>query len=78
MDDFRNNGKKNNLRGHFGELSHELIESDLYIDTVIILYIFCAKIIFLKDWCEKIVKKRWETQGSVTNKQTNKQSRLDY
>ena len=44
LDDFRNNGTKKNIRKHFWELFDEL---NLYIDIVLIEYMFCAKI-FLK------------------------------
>ena len=54
-----------NLR-HFCELSDELTEFDLYIDTVFIVYIFCSKgFVFSKCWCEKTVK-RGDTQRGIT------------
>ena len=43
LDDFRNNGKKKKLRRDFWEVSDEF---DLYIDILLIFYVFCAKIFF--------------------------------
>ena len=46
--DFRRNGLEKNLRGHFWELSDELLKNLFcYIDIVLIAYIFCAKFIYL-------------------------------
>ena len=42
------------------------IEFDLYTDIALIMYVFYAKILFLKVWC-KIVKSR-DAQGTITNK----------
>ena len=56
LDDCRNNGKRKNLRGNY---LMNYLEFDLYLDIVLIVYMFCAKILF-KGWCKKIVKKmRW-------------------
>ena len=47
LDDFRKNGKKKNLKGHFGELwMNYFREFDQHIDFVFIVYMFCAKIFF--------------------------------
>ena len=43
LDKFRNEGKKKKLREHF-----HLTEFDLYIDIGLIVYKFCAKILFFK------------------------------
>ena len=44
------NGKKRNWRENLLGLSEELqIEFDLYIDLVLIVYIFCAKFYFKVD-----------------------------
>ena len=50
----------------FCEQSDELL-FDLYIDIVLIVYMFYAKILFFKGWYEKIVK-RGDAQGGKTNK----------
>ena len=44
FDNFRNNGNKKNLRQHFKKIF--LTEFDIYIDIVLIVYIFCVKILF--------------------------------
>ena len=48
LDGFRKNGK--NLRVHFWELPENLFyyEFNLYIDILSIVYVFYAKILFLK------------------------------
>ena len=49
-----------------------LTEFDMHIDIVLIVYMFCTKILFFfflfKGWCEKIVKSG-DFQGGITNKQ---------
>ena len=45
LDDFRNNDKKKNLRGHFWQLSDELLNKILPV-YVFFVYIFCSKILF--------------------------------
>ena len=50
-----------------------LTELYLYIDIVLVLYIFSAKILFL-DWYEKIVKKRDAQGGKQMNHQINSKS----
>ena len=42
-----------------------VIEFDLHIDIVLIVYMFCAKIFFKKGWCEKILKSR-DAQRGIT------------
>ena len=48
-----------------------LTEFDMHIDIVLIVYMFCTKILFffflLKGWCEKIVKS-WDALGGITKK----------
>ena len=62
--------RKNNLKeGIFGnyQTDHPK-EFDLYIDNLLIVNMFCARILFFfKDWCEKIVKSG-DAQGGITNK----------
>ena len=61
-DDFRKNGKKENFKRDFWELSEELLNKIgfVYRDIGLILYMFEAKILFLikkiKGWFEKLIK----------------------
>ena len=43
LDDFRNKGKKKNLRRHFRRLPNELSEFDLYSDILPIVYMYSKK-----------------------------------
>ena len=50
MDDFIKNGKKNWLRGHFGNcLKNYWTEFDLYVNITLLVYILITMILFLKD-----------------------------
>ena len=61
FDACRNNDKKKNLRSHFGNYwMNYSTKFDLYIDIVLIVYIFCANVLFsflFLGWCKKNIKK---------------------
>ena len=59
--------KKKNLRVF---QMNSLKEFDLYIDIVLIVYMFCIKILFFLGWCEKIVKTR-DAQGGIKKNNDN-------
>ena len=63
LDDFKNNSKKKNLRGHFWEPSDELLN---IIWFVLIEYVFCEKIILRLMW--EGCKTTWDAQRGITNK----------
>ena len=63
MYDFRKNGKKKDLQGHFSEGFVQ------YIDIVLIVYMFYPKILFLKLMWEKV-----KSKGGIADNNKNNPS----
>ena len=66
LNDFRKRSLKNKFNVYLRELSDKLIESDLYIDILLMLYMFSAKILSWRVMSEE--NKNWRCPRRHKNK----------